>query len=424
MKKHLLQPSPRLRLAGFALCALLFAVLPQAAHAAWGIVDSLNLAPFVPLVLDALMTVATGTYEFFVGRGDGIIYVLIWGILGVSMGLGLIKMYFPQTWLKFFGFQGGGELWEGKIKGMDMATNLLKPAIRAIIAATVLLQIKPIYVTDWIVDPFLRFGAIYTESITDSINQDGIKAKPIECPPDVVAKGWISADSCNFLIQPVANLSHSNNQIIKRGFEFIERGIVGLMTFLPRGGEGFLNLITGILLVFTFVASNIFMALLIIQGIFFFGMSLILYPFQVLVWVAKPKTDKWLDFWPAFDGIIDALRKLIITMIASAFILAVNIAVIRALFGWNSSVFVNGAAVGENALGFGQHSILWLSTILTFYLMFEIFRLTRDQLEKYAGKEMLGLNDTLKKDTTTTLKNLSDLAKKTGAAIGWTKKKS
>lgn len=412
----------------FALCSLLFTV---PAHASWGIVDSLNLAPFVPIVLDALMSVATGGYEFFVGHGDGIIYVFIWGILGVSIGLYFIKMYFPKNWLELFGFKGGGEMWEGKITAMQMVQDkVLKPAVRAIVAATILLQIKPVYVTEWIVDPFLKFGAIYTENITDSINSNSTAVKKIECPKSVIEKGWISSDGCDFLVQPISTLSHANNQVIKRGFDFINRGLIGLVTLVPHGGEDFLNLITGILLVWAFVASNFFMALLIIQGIFTFGMSLILYPFQVLVWVSKP-SDKWFDPWPAFDGIIKSLQQLVITMIACAFILAINIAVIRALFQWNSSVFVvaaNGSAtsnvptVANNAMGFGQHSILWLSTILTFYLMYRIFDMTREMITKYApGSD--ALYKKVKDDPKKTWNNIKDFGTKVGTATGWIKKK-
>lgn len=404
----------------FALCSLLF-ICP--AYADWGIVDSLNLAPVVPMVLDALMAVATGGYDFFVGRGTGIIYILIWGWLGVSMGLYLIKMWFPKTWISFFGFTGGGEMWEKDTPGgMKIAENLLKPAMRAIIAALLLLQIKPVYVTDWLVDPFLRFGAIYTESLTSSVSLSmGGAAQKVECPQDVIDKEWMSKESCNFLVQPVSDLSHANNQIIKRGFDFINKGLLGLMTLIPHGGEDFLNLVTGILLVSAFLSSNLFMALLIIQGIFNFGMALILYPFQVLMWVAKPKSDKWFDFWPAFDGIIKALKQLIITMIACAFILVVNVAVIKALFQWNSSVFVvaaGGAAtnnvptMANNAMGFGEHSVLWLSAILTFYLMVRIFELTREQLDKYTGK---GADDLYKKvtgDAKSTVKNVTGYGKK------------
>ena len=160
----------------------------MSANAAWGIVDSFNLAPFVPLVLDAFMMVATGGYEFFVGNGDGIIYILIWGFLGISLALYLVKLYFPAKWVSFFGFSGGGEMADGKADGMTIAQNMLKPGLRAIIAAVVLLQIKPVYVTQWLVNPFLEFGAIYTHAITEGINTGGTiaaSAPQVPCPPDI-----------------------------------------------------------------------------------------------------------------------------------------------------------------------------------------------------------------------------------------------
>ena len=412
------------------LCILLF-ITP--AHASWGIVDSLNLTPFVPMIFDAMMSVATGGYEFFVGNGGGIIYVFIWGILGFSIGMYFIKMYFPKTWLALFGFSGGGEMWEGKVTGLQMVQDkVLKPAMRAIIAATILLQIKPVYVTDWIVNPFLKFGSMYTESITDSINANGAPTKQLECPQSIIDKEWISKDSCDFLIQPVSTLSNANNQIIKRGFEFVTRGLSGLMTLVPHGGENFLNIITGVFLIWAFVSSNFFMALLIIQGIFSFGMSLILYPFEVLVWVAKPKNpDSWMNFWSVFNGIVKSLQQLVITMIACAFILTINIAIIRALFQWNSSVFVvaaggsavsNVPTVANNALGFGQHSILWLSTILTFYLMFRIFEQTKKMITKYApGSD--GLYNKVKNDPNKLWKNAKGWGQNVSKAAGWFKKK-
>ncbi|MBD5400385.1 hypothetical protein HDR61_01390 [bacterium] len=411
---------------------------PCAAHAEWGIVDSLNLAPFVPLVLDAFMTVATGGYEFLVRDTNGhmgIIYVLIWGFLAISMGLYLVKMYFPSKWLGVFGFSGGGEMISGKATGMTIAQNMLKPAMRAIIAAVVLLQIKPIYVTEWLVNPFMEFGAIYTDAITSGINTGGITGgttEPVECPQDILSQGWISARSCTFITQPVADISHVNNQMIKRGLDFVHRGLRGLITLIPHGGTDFMNLVSGILLVVTFVGCNLFMALLIIQAIFDFGMSLILYPFQVLTWVAKPKNpDKWFDVWPAFSGIIKALQSMVITMIACAFILTINIAIIRALFNWNNSVFVvaAGGSASSNvptpagtAMGFGEHSILWLSAILTFYLMLRIFNLTRERLSMYAPAK-----DTMYKkvtgDTKRLLGDAKNWGKTIGRAAGWIKKK-
>ena len=130
----------------------------------------------------------------------------------------------------------------------------------------------------------------------------------------------------------------ANNAIIKRGFEFLSSGLRGLMTVIPHGGNAFLNLITGIILIMTFFSSNLFMALLIIEAIFKFGMALVLYPFHVLSYVAKP-SDKWLDIWPAFAGITKELQQLVITMIMCSFMLCINIAIIRALFTWNGSLF-------------------------------------------------------------------------------------
>ena len=404
---------------------------PMSAYAADGnIVDALNLAPLIPTILDALMMVASGGYDFFVGDGNGIIYILVWGFLAVSIALYALKMYFPKMWVSFFGFSGGGEM-TGGIDGMTIATNMLKPAIRAIVAVTVLLQLKPVYLTDWLINPFLQFGALYTESITETINESGINAPKIDCPPSIIQQGWISPESCEFLVQPVSDLSHANNQIIKRGFDFINSGLRGLLTLIPHGGENFLNIITGIFLVFTFVASNLFMAMLIIQAIFNFGMALVLYPFQVLAYVVKP-SDKWLDVWPAFGGITKSLQKIVITMIACAFILCVNIAVIKSLFQWNSSVFVvaaGGTATSNvptavnNALGFGQHSILWLSSILTFYLMFRIFNLTREQLDSYVGKGMDNLYNQVKSDTKILTGRVKSVGSAIGTAMGWIKKK-
>ena len=119
-------------------------------------------------------------------------------------------------------------------------------------------------------------------------------------------------------------------------------------------------------------------------------------------------------------------------MIACAFILCVNIAVIRAMFRWNSSVFVvaaGGTATSNvptavsSALGFGQHSILWLSAILTFYLMFRIFNMTREQLDSYVGKGMDNLYNQVTGDSKKLVKNVKNWGTSLGKAFGWIKKK-
>ena len=389
------------------LLAVAVICMPNSAFARWEIVDNLNLAPFVPRVLDAFMMVARGGYEYFVGHGDGIIYILIWGFLGVSVFMYAFKMHFPKRWVEFLGLSGGGEMWDGKIKGFDIAEITLKNAMRAIIAATFLLQVRPTYVTEWLVNPFLEFGALYTNEILDTQNVPGVVKKNIECPPGVLSGDWLSVRSCNFLIQPVSEVSSVNNSIVKRGFEFLARGLRGLVTIIPHGGQNIMDIITGVLLILTFVSCNFFMALLIIQGIFDFGIALILYPFSVLAWVAKPN-DKWFDIWPAFSEIIKSLRTLVITMISCAFILIINIAVVKALFGSGASVFVvsaggsassniSGSAIAANAVSFGGHSLLWLSALLTFFLMKAIFDRTRKQIETYSPGQS-GLYEQVKGD--------------------------
>lgn len=410
------------------ICAMFF--MPSVACAK-NIIDALDLSPFVPMVLDALMMVATGMYEYFVGNGDGIIYVFVWSFLGISIVLYLVKLYIPKSWASAFGMSGGDNFGDKPIAGTKIFENVLKPGLRAVIAALVLLQLKPVYLTQWLINPFLEFGAIYTNHIIENINGIDVSTKKVECPEDIVKKAWISPESCEFLTQPVADLSHANNQVIKRGFDFITNGLRGLMTLLPHGGEDFMNIITGIILVFTFVSCNIFMALLIIQGIFNFGMQIILYPFYVLTYVFK-SSDKWFDIWPAFSGITKALQQLIVTMIACAFILSINVAIIKALFQWNSSVFVVSAGgfassnvpqVAQSAMGFGQHSVMWISAILTFYLMFKIFDMTKKQLEKYVGSGMDGLYKNVVGDTNALWQGAKNMGKQIKDATGWFKKK-
>lgn len=373
---------------------VVFAFLTNSAHA--DILDAYNLAPFVPLVLETMMNIATSLYNFFVGNGDGIIYLLIYAFLAFYIGLYLVKMHLPKDWLGFLGFSGGGEMWDGKADVWKITDEVLKPCLRAIIAGVFLLQIKPVYVTEWLVNPFLEFGSFYTEQILINVNHSTIDtADAPVCPVSIEESGWISKRSCDFLVKPVYIISQENNKVIKYGFDFLKTGIRGVMNLIPHGGEDIMNIITGILLLFAFISANVFMALLIIQAIFDFCLSLIMYPFNVLAWVAK-KSDKWFDILPAFSQIIDALKNLIITMIACAFILCVNIAVVRALFNWSSSVFVVAAggistsnlpSITNSAMNFGQHSILWISALLTFFLMQNIFKMTRDRLDMYTTKD-------------------------------------
>lgn len=395
-------------------CAFLFgAIAPNMALAGWGLldVDSLDISKLVPIVLDAFMFVANGTYAYFVGPNhNGIIYLLIWGFFAISISLYLIKLYIPKFWTSTFGFKSGDTI--DNISGMKIAENIAKPAIRVLIAVTIFLPIRPDVMTKYLINPFLSFGSIYTTEIlkiASDVNFDN--ARNISCPANLMAQGWLDAESCEYLIQPVHTLSHANNTVIKRGFRYLSSGLQTLTSLMSHNsGQGFMNIISGILLIITFTSCNIFMALLIIQAIFNFGMALILYPFSVAAWVAK-KNDSWFDIWPAFSGIIDALKKIVITMIACAFILCVNLALVRALFQWNSRIFVAAAGgvaysnlpnVSSLSSGFGGHSMLWLSCLLTFFLMNKMFEITREKLTGYVGKDATQLYNQVKGDAKTT----------------------
>lgn len=383
-------------------------VFTQPAHA--GIIDSFDLSSFVPIVLEQMMIIATKLYDFFVGKGTGPIYICIYFLLGFYLCLYLVKMYLPKDWLSFIGFSGGGEMWDGSATGWSIAENVVKPSLRAIIAIVVLLQIKPIYVTEWLVNPFLEFGSIYTESILKTVASTEAVAKTApKCPPSIGKSGWISESSCDFLVQPVHVVSQENNRVIKYGFTFLKSGLRGLLTLIPHGGQDFLNIITGFLLISAFLSANVFMALLIIQAIFDFCLSLIMYPFNVLTWVAK-KSDKWFDILPPFSQIIDSLKKLVITMIACAFILCINIAAVHALFYGTSTSFVvaaggtassNVPSMTNMGIDFGKHSLLWLSSLLTFFLMQNIFKMTRERLDMYTSGTKHTLYDNVTKDAKT-----------------------
>ncbi len=377
------------------LMVILCTFFNEPAFAAGNLLNAFDLSSFVPLVLETMMNVAVSLYKYFVGNGTGIIYLFVYIFLGFYIATYLFKLFIPKDWLEFIGFSGGGDLWNGKITGWSITENVLKPCLRAIIAGVILLQLKPTYITEWLVNPFLEFGSYYTQSILKTVNH-GINSfddsMPV-CNETILAQGWLSERSCNFLIQPVHVIAQENNKVIAYGIRYLSRGLLGMAKLVPHNGIDIMNILTGLVLVIAFTSSNFFMALLIIQAIFDFCFALIMYPFKVLVWVAK-KSDKWFDVVPVFSQLTDALKKLIITMVACAIILCVNIALVHALFNWNSATFVAAAngisrtnvpTITNIANYFGQQFMLVLSSILTFILMKNIFEQTRKRLEVYSG---------------------------------------
>lgn len=398
------------------LCGLflLFGVCTPNMAFAWGIlsVDSLDISGLIPIVLSSFMFVANGTYSYFVGQNfDGIIYLFVWGFLAFYIALYLIKLYVPKFWITTFGFKPEDSV--DNVTGMKISENILKPCLRAMIAVILLLPMHPEFIARNLINPFLNFGSLYTTEIINLSAGTGFNTttSDISCPKDLEEQGWLNKESCEYLIQPVHVLSRANNTVVKRGFRYLSSGLQTLTTLMVHNsGQGLMNVVTGLLLITTFTTCNMFMALLIIQAIFNFGMALILYPFNVAAWVAK-KSDRWVDLWPAFSGITEGLKQMVVTMIACAFILCVNMALVSALFQWNNSAFIAAAggvaysnvpSVSSMSTGFGGHSMLWLSCVLTFFLMKKMFEITNEKLIGYVGKDATSLYENVKGDAKTT----------------------
>lgn len=355
----------------------------------------LNLAPFVPIVIDEFMNVASILYDFFLGNGTGILYIIIYIFVVVSIALYAFKLFIPKDWLGFFGFSEGGEMWSGDSPTtISVMETVVKPCLRAVIAIVILLQVRPTLVTKYLVNPFLGVGSIYTTEIIHFVNNTTQTIAMPDCSNNNLAEWGIDKKSCEFLVQPIYVISYENNKVIKQGFFMLKDGLRGMMTLIPHGGKHLMNVITGIMMIATFVSANLFMALLIIQAIFDLCLALILYPFSVLSWVVK-KSDKWLDVFPVFNQILDALKKLIIAMIACAFMLCINIVSIKALLGqgyhYTYNAVANGAAMSnvpqiENTAAiFGNHSLIWLSSILTLFLLHNIFQATQEKIKTYTS---------------------------------------
>ena len=362
-----------------------------------GLVDIFSLAWTVPLIMDSMMAVASAVYDYFVG--NGIIQALMGAWVVFWIGLYLVKMYFPKNWLALFGFSGGGEAYTfgEKFGGWQVGEIVFKPMMRAIFAMIILLPLRPTFITQVLIEPFFAFGAMYTDVIIQTVMPE-MAAAEIPCPHDLGE--FMSEGACRSLARPVHNISVLNNSVIMNGFQFLLLGFGG--GFIA----GFMNIITGLFLIVTFFTSNLFTALLLIQGIFKFGLELIFYPFRVLISVVKSTNEKektWFDPITALGSLADSLKALIIAMIAVSFMLIINISVVRALFNASPDV----------EMGFGGHSITWLSAIMTFLILQKVFVMTRDYMEKFVtDKDMTGYYDKVSKDAIQIAKNAGEGGKK------------
>ncbi len=89
-------------------------------------------------------------------------------------------------------------------------------------------------------------------------------------------------------------------------------------------------------------------------------------------------------FYLLFSG-VGPFRQLKLLFTVELMILA-QIALITPIVVGTMEPYVSGIAQSSMS-GFGTHSITWISAILTFFLMFKIFDMTRKQLMEYVGKD-------------------------------------
>lgn len=140
-----------------AIVCFLGAFVPGVANAAIINIDSLDISGLVPIVLDAFMFVANGTYAYFVGHGDGIIYLLIWGFVAFYIASYLIKLYIPKFWLKTFGFKAPSVTADNATP-TKIGEDLIKPGIRVLVAVLVLLPLRPQFLANAVINPFMHLG--------------------------------------------------------------------------------------------------------------------------------------------------------------------------------------------------------------------------------------------------------------------------
>ena len=162
-------------------------LIPSMASAG-GLIDSLNLAPFIPTILDAMMQVATGTYSYFVETG--IILALIVGFLAMTVCWYAIKLFAPPQFLTLFDIKPGDKL--GEVKPQEIAKKILQPGLRAVIALLVLLNLKPMFMTQWLINPFLQLGSIYTTQVLEPINITNKGQPNVVCPKSIIEQLWLT----------------------------------------------------------------------------------------------------------------------------------------------------------------------------------------------------------------------------------------
>ncbi|MDR0448905.1 MAG: hypothetical protein LBG89_00380 [Rickettsiales bacterium] len=371
-------------------------------------ISNVSLDKFIPFIIEVMTTASAGLYDFFVP----LVQAVIWLLVGFNIALFVVKQFVPQNWLDFFGWKGGGEYYDND-KAAKLAwgvpTRLAKMVVRASLATTLLLALRPAILTETIINPFLGIGSMYTEFIMSS-QASGEAARPGTSSADCNTNSFLSEDVCLRLANPISEIIYRNNQVVVLGMD-----MMGVPSFITDAGasrmtldmgQNLFNFITGAVLVITFFLAGLYIASIVIQGILDFLFAVLMFPVKTLKWVMQ--TDVWMNPKAALEDVVASLRKLVVAMIIGGIMTIVNMTLISALFG-------GGVDVGLSS--WSDKFMILLSGILCLVVMTKLFDIAREKLAKYGapsdefykditsnaqslGKRMAALADNIKKMAT------------------------
>lgn len=335
--------------------------------------NAISLDKFVPYIVESMMYAASGTYDFFAPLMTGLVWILITFFFLVW----LTKQFIPQNWLDALGFKDGGAFYNDKISAKAMTERIIKMALRGVVATTILFAARPAAMTDVIINPFLMVGNMYVSAIVP--NDANLPPAP-PCTNEQT-RGFMSVAACSNLANPLRAIIYKNNQVLTFGLDMM--GVPSFITNTnPKSSEfdiGRLvfDLIVGGVLVITFFLSGLYIASLILQAIIGFCFEIILFPFRTFSYVLNAKDESWINPWPAFKGIVDSLRVLVVTMLVSGIMTIVNIIMLDTMFGGNEI----------NANSWSDKFMLALSAVLSLIIMHKLFKTAQEKISQFGASK-------------------------------------
>lgn len=370
-------------------------------------ISATSIDKFVPFLIEIMMNVSAGLYDYFVP----LLTMLMWTLVAFNLAVFVIKQYIPGDYLGFLGIGDGGKYYnDAASMSWGIPERLAKQIMRGAIATTILLGARPAFLTEVIINPFLSIGTTYTEFILNASNVNAnVPAAPArQCE----TRDFFSPEVCTNLSNPIAGIIYKNNQVVTLGLTMMS--IPAFMTGAPRvrGGDlgGWLfNFIVGLALVATFFISGLLLASLLIQGILNFCFEIMLFPFKAFKFVMQSH-DTWANPWVALEGIITSLRKLVVSMIVSGIMVIINVTLIGAMFG--------AGGLGSEMNSWADKFTTLLGCVLCIVVLYRLFDIAQEKMTAYGASVDKEFYGNLTGAATNLGKQGVGLAKKTKGMIG------